>query len=133
MIAVVAAALVRDGRVLAARRSAPHRLAGGWEFPGGKLEPGEDAVTALVRECREELGVTVTVGAELATATGDGIELALHAATLTGGTPRPLEDHDELRWLDVDSLHDVEWLPVDLALLPAVAAHLRDGNRPGRL
>ena len=59
---VVGAAIVHDGRLLAARRSAPADLAGGWELPGGKVEPGESEADALVRECREELGVAVVVG-----------------------------------------------------------------------
>ena len=56
---VVGAALLDKGRVLAARRSAPPEVAGGWEFPGGKVNPGESEREALVRECREELGVEV--------------------------------------------------------------------------
>lgn len=130
---VVAAALVRDGRVLAARRSAPHRLAGGWEFPGGKVEPGEDEVGALARECHEELGVEVAVGAQLAETTGGGIRLVLFAAALASGQPAPLEDHDELRWLGVDEVDSVAWLPIDRILLPAVTGHLREGNRRSRL
>ena len=130
---VVAAALISDGRVLGARRSAPHRLAGGWEFPGGKLEPGEDAVTALIRECAEELGVEIAVGAQLDVATGDGIRLVLHAATIVIGEPRPLEDHDELRWLDETELDTVAWLPIDRVLLPAVATTLREWNQQGTL
>ncbi|MEO9140136.1 MAG: (deoxy)nucleoside triphosphate pyrophosphohydrolase [Jatrophihabitans sp.] len=132
-IHVVAAALVRDARVLAARRSAPHRLAGGWEFPGGKVEVGEDEAFALARECREELGVQIRVGTELAQTSGGGIRLVLFAATLTSGEPNPLEDHDELRWLGVDEVDSVPWLPIDRVLLPAVARHLREGNRRGRL
>ncbi|WP_152354028.1 NUDIX domain-containing protein [Brachybacterium subflavum] len=65
-IAVVGAIIVRDGLVFAARRS-PERSAGGlWEFPGGKVEPGETPQEALVRELREELGVRVEVGARAA-------------------------------------------------------------------
>ena len=86
---VVGAAIVRDGRVLAARRSAPPATAGGWEFPGGKVEPGESAPAALIRECREELGVTVSVGELLGTAPiPPGFELHVYAATLAAGTPR---------------------------------------------
>ena len=59
MISVVAAAIVRDGLVLAARRSRPAELAGRWEFPGGKVEPGEDIFHALQREFVEELGIRV--------------------------------------------------------------------------
>ena len=57
MIVVVAAAIVRDGRVLAARRTQPANVAGRWELPGGKVDPGETPEQALVRELREELGI----------------------------------------------------------------------------
>jgi 8-oxo-dGTP diphosphatase len=59
VLVVVGAAIVRDGRVLAARRSAPSELAGGWEFPGGKVEDGERPEQSLIRELREELGIEV--------------------------------------------------------------------------
>jgi 8-oxo-dGTP diphosphatase len=59
---IVAAVIITDGRVLACERSAPPEVAGRWEFPGGKVEPGEAPVDALVRELREEIGVTVSVG-----------------------------------------------------------------------
>jgi 8-oxo-dGTP diphosphatase len=124
-IAVVGAALVRDGRVLAARRVRPAALAGGWEFPGGKVEPGESDAAALARELREELGVDVAVVARLGQAADGAIRLRLYAATPGAGVPRPLQDHDELRWLTADELADVAWLPIDRALLPVVADLLR--------
>jgi 8-oxo-dGTP diphosphatase len=119
-VRVVGAAIVRDGAVLAARRKSPHPLAGGWEFPGGKVEPGESDDAAVVRECREELGVEVAAGARLGAADGDGFRLVLYAATLLRGTPAPLIDHDVLRWLTAAELEDVPWLPIDRELLPAV-------------
>jgi 8-oxo-dGTP diphosphatase len=122
---VVGAAIVHDGQVLAARRSAPAAVAGGWEFPGGKVEPGESPADALARECREELGVTVAVGALLGTADiQPGFVLHVYAATLVAGTPAPLEDHDELRWLTAAELDDVAWLPADRPVLAAVRARL---------
>ena len=124
-VRVVGAALVRDGRVLAARRSPPARHAGGWEFPGGKVEAGESHAHALVRELREELGVDVVVGARLGEIADEAIGLTLYLATLAGGEPQPLEDHDALRWLSVSELDDVAWLPIDAALLPRVAALLQ--------
>ncbi|MDT4939940.1 MAG: 8-oxo-dGTP diphosphatase [Pseudonocardiales bacterium] len=128
-IPVVGAAIIRDGRVLAARRARPAALAGRWEFPGGKVEAGESDAAALVRECQEELGVTVAVGARLGDAMNEAIRLTLYAATLVAGTPEPLEDHDELRWLSAIELGEVGWLPIDLALLPAVADVLAEGLR----
>jgi 8-oxo-dGTP diphosphatase len=122
---VVAAAIVRGGFVLAARRNRPADLAGGWEFPGGKVEPGEDESAALVRECHEELGVDVAVGPRVGVARDQAIRLALYAASLDAGEPMSGEDHDELRWLRPDQFGDVRWLPIDAELLAAVAAHLR--------
>ena len=123
---VVGAAIVRGAAVLAARRKPPHRLAGGWEFPGGKVEAGESDAAALGRECVEELGVDVAVGERLGVVADGGIELVLYAATLVSGEPAPLIDHDELRWLTAAELDDVDWLPVDRDLLPAVRTLLLD-------
>jgi 8-oxo-dGTP diphosphatase len=120
VLVVVGAAIVREGRLLAARRSAPPAVAGGWEFPGGKVEPGESEVDALVRECREELGVEVRIGALLGTVTPAEFVLRVYRAALVAGEPRPLQDHDELRWLAAHELADVPWLPADLPLLPAI-------------
>ena len=117
---VVAAALFQDGRVLAARRRPPHRLGGGWEFPGGKVEPGEDDVAALVRECREELSVDVAVSGALGSTHAGDLNLVLYSSTLIAGEPRPGIDHDELRWLGRADLEDARWLPIDRALLTAV-------------
>jgi 8-oxo-dGTP diphosphatase len=117
-VAVVAAALVRDGAVLAARRSRPAELAGRWEFPGGKVEPGEDGPAALARECLEELGVHVDVGRLLGRAADGRVELTLYVAALVQGEPHAGESHDALRWLDVSSLESVDWLPLDAELLP---------------
>ncbi|MFN2563113.1 MAG: (deoxy)nucleoside triphosphate pyrophosphohydrolase [Jatrophihabitans sp.] len=123
---VVAAAIVRDGQVLVARRSKPAALAGGWEFPGGKIEHGESDEEALVRECAEELGVRIAVGAHLGTASDQRIDLVLHAATLRDGEPVAGGDHDELSWSRPDELDAVAWLPIDRELVPAVAALLRE-------
>ena len=111
------------GRVLAAQRNEPPQLAGFWELPGGKVEPGEDERAALIRECDEELGVTVELGDRI------GPDLPIGAAgVLRVWSGRVLagvleaREHDELRWLGAGSLESVEWLPADLPLLP----HLRE-------
>lgn len=127
---VVAAAILDDleapTRLLAARRSAPKSLAGQWEFPGGKVEPGEDHVTALHRELREELGVEVTIGEPVPGPDGGdwpilhGYRMRVWFARITDGEPEPLADHDDLVWLGLESLHDVAWLEPDLPIVDEV-------------
>jgi 8-oxo-dGTP diphosphatase len=124
-VLVVAAAVLVGGRVLAARRVRPAALAGGWEFPGGKVEAGESEPAALARELEEELAVRVTVGARLGAASDERIRLVLYAAGLDGGEPAAGPDHDELRWLGADELDDLDWLPIDRELLPPVRALLQ--------
>ncbi|MFC1417458.1 (deoxy)nucleoside triphosphate pyrophosphohydrolase [Streptacidiphilus cavernicola] len=123
---VVGAALLADGRVLAARRSAPAETAGRWEFPGGKLEQGETAAQALVRELREELGVEARALARIPGAwpVRADLELQIWTAELLSGTPAALQDHSELRWLTAAELDSVDWLDQDRFALPAVAALL---------
>ena len=117
-VGVVGAALVRDGRVLASRRTEPPRLAGMWEFPGGKVEDGESDEQALLRELREELEVEASVGVRLGgdLLIGDTAVLRVYLCRLVSGEPA-LVDHDEHRWLAHHELDDVAWLPVDLPLL----------------
>ncbi|MFD0276575.1 NUDIX domain-containing protein [Kitasatospora sp. NPDC127111] len=120
---VVGGAIVHQGRVLAARRSAPAEVAGRWEFPGGKAEPGETETQALERELLEELGIRARAVERLPGAwlVRPGLELHLWVAGLVSGDPRPLEDHDELRWLGPDELAEVDWLDHDRAVLPHLA------------
>jgi 8-oxo-dGTP diphosphatase len=132
---VVGAAIVDDldhpTSLLAARRTEPAALAGGWELPGGKVDEGESPLTALHREVLEELGVTIRLGAHLpgplpATtwALGDRYEMLVWTAEVVEGVPAPIEDHDEVRWLGVEDLYAVAWLPADLPIVDALAARL---------
>ncbi|WP_406136854.1 (deoxy)nucleoside triphosphate pyrophosphohydrolase [Streptomyces sp. NBC_01089] len=126
---VVGGALYDQGRLLAARRSAPPELAGRWELPGGKLEPGESAAQALVRELREELGVETEPLERIPGAwpLGRGLVLHVWAARLVSGEVRPLEDHDALRWLGPDEIDTVDWLDQDRPAVAEAARRLRAG------
>jgi 8-oxo-dGTP diphosphatase len=119
---VVGAAILRDGRVLACRRTSPPEAAGRWELPGGKVEDGETPDQALVREVREELGCGVAVERWLDVEAPIGERHVLRAAlcSLVDGEPVPAE-HDAVRWLTVDELDDVDWLDPDRPFLPLIA------------
>lgn len=126
---VVGAAIVDgNGRLLAAQRADPPELAGGWEFPGGKVDPGEDDHTALIRECKEELGVLVAVRQQVG---GDwplagGYVLRVWLAEIVEGDPEARE-HLDLRWLAGHELYEVPWLPADLPIVRAVQGRLGGG------
>ncbi|ALD13108.1 (deoxy)nucleoside triphosphate pyrophosphohydrolase [Clavibacter capsici] len=118
---VVAAVMVQDGRALACRRAAHKPGPGTWEFPGGKVEAGERPEAALAREIREELGVDVTVGALVDRSevpVGDRvIDLACYLVDPVGALPTSSTDHDELRWVPLADLGELDWSAPDL---PAV-------------
>jgi 8-oxo-dGTP diphosphatase len=126
---IVAAIIVTDGRVLACQRSAPPEVAGKWEFPGGKVEPGETDAEALARECAEELGVRVDVGPrvgpDVPLAHGRAVLRVYAVRLLDGDRPRALE-HTAMRWLSADELHDVVWLPADRPIVAELATLLAD-------
>jgi 8-oxo-dGTP diphosphatase len=125
---IVAAAIITERRVLACERSQPPEVAGRWEFPGGKVEPGESDQQALARECAEELGVRVEVGErvgpDVPLAHGRAVLRVFAVRLLGGDVPRALE-HTAMRWLSADELDSVHWLPADkpiVAELPALLA-----------
>lgn len=131
---VVGAAIIRHGRVLVARRTRPPETAGGWELPGGKVEPGEDPDDALVREVREELGCEVRVTGSLSgeSPIRNGLVLRVRTAVLVEGEPVPHE-HDAVRWLGPDELAGIDWLRADLVFLTELrtlllATHAVDGG-----
>ena len=113
---VVAAAIVRDGRVLCARRPLDKRQGGKWELPGGKVEPGESEQDALVREIVEELLCTVRPVRRLGEVAHDGLRLAGWRCELVAGEPTPTE-HIGLLWRSSEEIGALDWTEADRPLL----------------
>ena len=130
LVRVVAACCIDGGRVLATQRGYGNDVGfdetGWWEFPGGKVAPGEDLADALRREIREELAATIDVHEPIATITHDypamRLELTCFAGTLT--SEFHLGEHLTARWLGPADLDTVRWLPADLQLLPILRRRL---------
>jgi len=124
-ISVVGAVIVRDGLILCAQRRLTGRLGGMWEFPGGKVEPGESPRDALIREIREELCCDVVVGEQIITTTHaydfGTVTLTTFWCELVGGTPI-LTEHAAVRWLSRSELEAIEWAPADLPAVEIVCA-----------
>jgi 8-oxo-dGTP diphosphatase len=122
---LVVAALVRQGaRILMSRRRADQAMPNLWEFPGGKVEPGEGPVAALAREVREELGCEIEVGAihEVVFHAYPEFDLVMlvYAATIVGGTPRAVEVA-EVAWVEATRIPSLDLLPADTPLALALA------------
>lgn len=120
-VEVVGAVIVRDGKILCAKRGGDGLLPGLWEFPGGKVEPTESKREALVREIFEELAAEVHVGGEIECTTHDydfaTVTLTTFYCSLVSGEPEKSE-HSELLWLEPQELSSIDWAPADI---PAVA------------
>lgn len=117
----VVAALIWDGDRFMACQRPPHKTRGlKWEFVGGKVEQGETHAQALIRECREELGVTIHVGdifMEVDHVYPDlTVHLTLFHASIAEGTPQKLE-HNDIRWITVDEIDEYEFCPADEEIL----------------
>ena len=126
LLLVVAVALVdADDRVLIAKRPEGKQLAGLWEFPGGKLDPGERPEDALIRELREELGISVKppclAPLSFASHAADDFHLLmpLYICRKWEGFVRPLEGQ-ELKWVRAKALRDYPMPPADAPLIPAL-------------
>ena len=127
-IEVAAAVIVRDGRIFATQRGYGE-YKDWWEFPGGKIEPGETPQQALVREIREELATGIAVGSLVRTVEWDypGFHLTMHCywCTLDSAKPRLLE-HEAARWLSRDELASVSWLPADREIIEDIKAAINN-------
>lgn len=121
-IEVVAAVIYKDGKIFATQRGYGE-FEGMWEFPGGKIEPGESCEVALVREIQEELGVDVEVGELICTTEYDypSFHLTMHCFLCCVASGEiELKEHKSARWLTKDTLNDVEWLPADLEVIEKI-------------
>ena len=117
----VVAALIRKGdRFMICRRPEGKARAGLWEFVGGKAEEGETLEEALIRECREEIGVTVRVGAPFTEVTYDYpdilVHLTLFEAEIEEGVPTPME-HNAIAWIKPNEIGDYPFVPADMPIL----------------
>ena len=123
---VVAAIIIKDGKVFATRRGYGDQK-GWWEFPGGKLEPGETPQEALRREIREELDAEISIDRFLDTVEWDypAFHLTMHCfiCTLLSESLH-LNEHEASAWLTKENLNSVKWLPADVGLIPEIAAGL---------
>ena len=118
-IEVVAAILYRDGAYFATQRGYGE-FEGMWEFPGGKIEPGESREVALKREIQEELGIDITIDKFLCTTDYDypsfHLTMRCYLCSVESGMIE-LREHKSARWLTVESLDSVEWLPADKEII----------------
>lgn len=125
-VKVVAAVIKKDGRVFIAERGYGE-FKGMWEFPGGKVEEGEDSRDALKREIMEELDTVISVGEYIDTIEYDypafQLSMECYWCEIVEGRLVLLE-HENAKWLDKDSLYSVEWLPADLTIIEKVKAGL---------
>lgn len=120
MIDVCAAVIEKDGLVMAARRKKGSHLAGFWEFPGGKIEPGETPELCLARELDEEFGITAEIGAYIGESVHEYsskvIRLLAYRVPRFAGTLQII-DHDKIVWLSLEELDSIEWAPADIPLV----------------
>lgn len=126
-VRVVAAVIRKEGRIFATQRGYGE-FKDGWEFPGGKIEPGETPQQALVRETREELDTEIRVGELIETIEYDypAFHLSMDCfwCEIVEGSLE-LREHEAARWLDRESLYSVDWLPADIGLIGKIEEALR--------
>ena len=125
MVEVVAALIRREGKFLICQRPENKARALLWEFVGGKVEQGETKERALIRECREELGITVAVGTVFAEVVHEYPDITVHLtlfnATIAEGTPIQKE-HKDIRWIAPSEIPDYEFCPADIGILQKIRA-----------
>ena len=131
MTEFVAALIWKDGRFMACQRPANKKRGLLWEFVGGKVEAGESREEALVRECREELDITVQVHDVFMDVVHNYPDLTVHLtifhASIAEGTPKLLE-HNDLRWLSVDEIDTLPFCPADREILDRIKATYKEAT-----
>ena len=132
-IKVVAAIITKDNRIFATQRGYGD-FKDGWEFPGGKVEPGEKPEEAIVREIKEELGADIIVTGFLTTVEYDYPQFHLSMdcfwAELKDGTEMVLKEHEAAKWMARDELDSVDWLPADVKVVSAIKKTTPKHNSP---
>ena len=127
-VKVVAAIINKDGKVFATQRGYGD-FKDGWEFPGGKVEKGESPEQAIVREIKEELGADIQVTGFLTTVEHDyptfHLSMDCFWAELKEGSSVELLEHEAAKWLSLDSLDEVDWLPADIKVVEAIKNSLK--------
>lgn len=116
----VAAAIIRDGNKILSCQRGYGEFKDGWEFPGGKLEPGETGEQAIVREIKEELEVTIGNLEYLCTVEHDyetfHLSMQCYLAEIESGEFRE-HAHEDMRWLNTEEIWNVDWLPADVKVV----------------
>ena len=128
-IRVVAAIIQRDNQIFATQRGYGD-FKDGWEFPGGKVEPGELPEDAIVREIKEELRADIRVKGLLTTVEHDYPKFHLSMdcfwAELVEGSEMTLLEHEAAKWLDIDNIDSVDWLPADIKVVKAIKDSIKE-------
>jgi len=125
LIDVTGAVIIRDGAVFAAQRGPGKALAGMWEFPGGKIEPGETPEESLARELKEELLVDAIVGDHVTTTEYEydfgTVRLSTYLCVLSPDAEPTLTEHADSRWIPLAELQELEWAPADIPAVNLIA------------
>ena len=124
----VVAAIINDGENVFSTQRGYGEFKGGWEFPGGKIEPGESQENALKREIQEELDIDIEVNKYIGTVNHDyeKFHLIMHCYICTADKSKiKLIEHEAARWLNKSTFMEVDWLPADIKILDAVKTEMK--------
>ncbi|MEA4815052.1 MAG: (deoxy)nucleoside triphosphate pyrophosphohydrolase [Oscillospiraceae bacterium] len=135
MTEVVAALIWDKDKLMICQRPANKARGMLWEFVGGKVEPGETKEQALIRECQEELAITLSVGAAFMAVTHEYPDITVHLtlfnAVIAQGKPQKLE-HNDIRWITVDEIPQYEFCPADETILSKLSGIKKQTGSEGK-